>query len=538
MTHTVATIPDWVQMEVGELGKSVYNAQPLDTDTFNVKQQAILQAVHRESREPLALLSRLRDGLLTDGLRTAAWPVLLGISPEACADGDGDDLTLAVVEHPALSDEGLEPEQTQEQETGQAQGQEHSAAHCQDYSQIRLDVARAFVLFPPCTAEEQQRHRRNLLEVVDRVLRKHPYLRYYQGFHDVASVVYLVMSPHDDAALGRTHLVLERLALHHLRDFMQPDMAPLVAQLELLPAIVELVDPELGAHIAPVPPYYALASLLTVFAHDAGSLAEASLVWDFVLASGSISLCLYVYAALLVERRSAVLAELDSDALHLQLQQMAGNVSADEMLGVLTRAHALTQQVRLSELAPFCNILRFLVLHTTSVPQHESMSGHHYTPIAWGEFSESDLPLSLSSLLESLVLLLGNTNASEVSEEEPKGGWDVAVLFEQQRAEVEAAARARAEERARARERAQRVVRTPHPSSVFQAVVRFMQHPLWRAALVSVAVGMLAWLVHRYWSGGGTISSELWRVIYGDQPGYGHVFPLVFDGVGIGMRRG
>ena len=42
---------------------------------------------------------------------------------------------------------------------------------------------------------------------------------------------------------------LERLVQHHLRDFTRPTMDPVVKLVELFPALVTKLDPELGAFI-------------------------------------------------------------------------------------------------------------------------------------------------------------------------------------------------------------------------------------------------------------------------------------------------
>ena len=97
-------------------------------------------------------------------------------------------------------------------------------------------------------------------------------VHYYQGLHDVASVLLLVTG--SEVAAFR---LLRRLAACQLRDFTRQTLDAALEACDLLPRIVAKADPQLGRALdcsknpgAP-PSHYALPWLLTWFAHSASS---------------------------------------------------------------------------------------------------------------------------------------------------------------------------------------------------------------------------------------------------------------------------
>ena len=68
-------------------------------------------------------------------------------------------------------------------------------------------------------------------------------VRYYQGFHDVCSV--LLLNCGETIACG----VAERLAVFHLRDATRAHLAPLLDSLSLVPPLLEAADREMHAHV-------------------------------------------------------------------------------------------------------------------------------------------------------------------------------------------------------------------------------------------------------------------------------------------------
>ena len=132
-----------------------------------------------------------------------------------------------------------------------------------DEHQVQLDVNRSFIYYPrgtprpatiaphPCcpppppwpplrhrpdppdqSPKQLDRRKAELSDLITEVLRRHPALCYFQGYHDICQVLLLVLGK--DAAAP----AVARLSLLRIRDFMLPSLAPALAQLRLLPAIL------------------------------------------------------------------------------------------------------------------------------------------------------------------------------------------------------------------------------------------------------------------------------------------------------------
>jgi len=125
--------------------------------------------------------------------------------------------------------------------------------------------------------------------VIIKVLRAHPMLHYFQGYHDIVQVLLLVLGA--DAAVP----AVARLSLLHIRDFMLPTMTGTEIHLQLLPAILYAVDPVLCKHLSATQPFFALAATLTLYAHDIEEYGDIARLFDFLLASPA-SIPLYLFA--------------------------------------------------------------------------------------------------------------------------------------------------------------------------------------------------------------------------------------------------
>ncbi len=231
-------------------------------------------------------------GLVCDAVRARVWPTLLGAS------------------------------------AGAAELETHSHKQHRDKSTVACDVERSLW----CIQDEDERatKRAELMRILNGVVAKHAHSGccYYQGLHDVASVLLLVAG---ESAAGA---MLEQLALNHLRDCTRATLEPVTELLNLLFPLIQRCDPELAAFLqrSGVLPFFALSWLLTWHAHQAG-VASAARLFDLFIASNPI-MPLYVGAAALLEERRAVLAmPCDGAELHRFLTglDVLGRLSADEL---------------------------------------------------------------------------------------------------------------------------------------------------------------------------------------------------------------
>ena len=126
--------------------------------------------------------------------------------------------------------------------------------------------------------------------MIKEVLRRHPLLCYFQGYHDIVQVLLLVLGANASPAAAA------RLSLLRIRDFMLPTMSGALSHLQLLPAILHAADAELFQHLSQTAPFYfALPATLTLYAHDIQEYGDIARLFDFLLASEAV-VSIYLYA--------------------------------------------------------------------------------------------------------------------------------------------------------------------------------------------------------------------------------------------------
>ncbi|CAN0551511.1 unnamed protein product, partial [Ectocarpus sp. 12 AP-2014] len=119
-------------------------------------------------------------------------------------------------------------------------------------------------------------------------------LNYYQGFHDVVSVLLLVTSNTE-----LTYALTERVSHYFFRrDSMREDFGVLTYLMHLLPVITLRFDKELSTFVSSskVEPYYCMSWVLTWFSHDLQDQKTVSRLYD-VLLGAHPTLVLYICAA-------------------------------------------------------------------------------------------------------------------------------------------------------------------------------------------------------------------------------------------------
>ncbi|GEQ72565.1 hypothetical protein JCM33374_g6252 [Metschnikowia sp. JCM 33374] len=211
-----------------------------------------------------------------------------------------------------------------------------------DEAQVMLDIKRSFTVMSHyngfnsgghssyttiLSSEDIEAMRKRLYCLIVRVLRKYPALNYYQGYHDVASIVLLVCNENTQHGDETAFRILEALTLNHLRDFMIEDISLTINHLKLIPLIAETVDADLfelmkqtnNTYCATGGTYFdykflpGLSSILTLFSHDLTNINQLLLIWDFILGKGSVAVSAYVYVAVLAHFKPDIFTELGID---------------------------------------------------------------------------------------------------------------------------------------------------------------------------------------------------------------------------------
>ncbi|PVH99306.1 hypothetical protein DM02DRAFT_615162 [Periconia macrospinosa] len=255
------------------------------------KAALVTAACHDHNLDALVHLATTRLGLVTDPLRRTAWPLLLG-----CTDRERDRERERHVDKDADDDAKPLPQPDHHEQASWKGLLRHS-----DEEQVALDVNRAFVYYPKNESEKQlDRRKEELSDVIIQVLRRHPSLCYFQGYHDIAQVLLLVLGPDDAPA------AVARLSLLRIRDFMLSKLDPAMSQLELLRPLMAAADPVLYRHLPKHRPTFALAGTITLFAHIIKEYRDIARLFDFFLAQHTV-IPIYFFAAIVLSRRDEIL---------------------------------------------------------------------------------------------------------------------------------------------------------------------------------------------------------------------------------------
>ncbi|KAG6041667.1 hypothetical protein E4U41_002941 [Claviceps citrina] len=275
----------------------------LECVLFEQKAEAIREACRWRDVSKLRSLAETTDGLLSDELRRLAWPVLIGLSGEPMNGSTGSG------ESDADADGGWE-----------------GLPRHRDEEQVQLDVDRSFVYYPRDKSEaDMKRCKSELSSLIVEVLRRHPYLCYFQGYHDICQVILLVLQPPWRAC------VVARLSVLRIRDFMLPSLEPTTAQLRLLPDLLAKADPKLRKHLATVEPFYALAGTLTMYAHNIEAYRDIARLFDVFLAREPV-FTIYVFAQIVINRRDEILDIDEPDMLQVVLSKVPPNMDLDVLI--------------------------------------------------------------------------------------------------------------------------------------------------------------------------------------------------------------
>ncbi|KAI9294152.1 RabGAP/TBC [Neoconidiobolus thromboides FSU 785] len=150
-----------------------------------------------------------------------------------------------------------------------------------------------------------------------------PLLNYYQGFHDIASVILLNLGPKNSIKS------IYHLSYYYLLDYMGIDLIPVKKQLNCLFELLKLKDQQLYNFITDleIPNYFALSWLITWGCHDIKDWNLCSRLLDFYLAT-SPEMPIYLACVLILHYRNEILnLEPDMPIVHTYLTNLMKNIT-------------------------------------------------------------------------------------------------------------------------------------------------------------------------------------------------------------------
>jgi hypothetical protein len=168
-----------------------------------------------------------------------------------------------------------------------------------DKRQIMLDVNRAFVHFPKgLKAKEKTIKQIELSHVILYSLKEHSYLHYYQGYHDICSLLLLVLGEEIAKPCA------EILALYWLREYMKATLEPTLEIMSLLYPILKYADPKIYKLVYNnmIPPYFSISWIITWCIHDLRDTSEMERIFDFFISNNPIMPIYFAAAVILTQK--------------------------------------------------------------------------------------------------------------------------------------------------------------------------------------------------------------------------------------------
>ncbi|KAK2725138.1 TBC1 domain family member 20-like [Artemia franciscana] len=247
--------------------------------------------------------ARSEGGLLTDEIRRKVWPRLVGLKEF----GNRRKRNLAEIETHVY------------------------------YHQVVLDVTRVLERFPPgINARQRQKLQEQLTNLIISVLYEIPssHNHYYQGYHDVAITLLLVLG--SESAFH----VLKKLSLTHLCEFMRKTMEPTTHLLNIVPCILQRTNPELFDHLerASLGTIFCLPWVITWFGHEVREYGTLLKIYDYLIASPPLA-PIYLSAAFVSYMEDELLEEeCDMAMLHHKLSKLPSLVTNwQQLFGIATK---------------------------------------------------------------------------------------------------------------------------------------------------------------------------------------------------------
>ena len=226
---------------------------------------------------------RAKGGLVCRACRSLAWPMLAGVE-----GGKNNNIVLQEYAH-------------------------------HERTQIDLDLNRSLAVIPDCEREKYRTCMRRMILAAltdfGEIPIDKPTRYYYQGLHDISSILVIILGEVTGAK------VLNRLLEWHLEPWMEGGSARMKEVLRLIHPLLNHADPELGGALSDtlcqngMDSDYALPWLITWMTHNYSNRIDiCERIVDFSLASSPIMTVYLCVAAALTRKEKAL--EYDEADMH------------------------------------------------------------------------------------------------------------------------------------------------------------------------------------------------------------------------------
>eukprot|EP01126_Amoeba_proteus_P032849 TRINITY_DN3206_c0_g2_i5.p1 TRINITY_DN3206_c0_g2~~TRINITY_DN3206_c0_g2_i5.p1 ORF type:complete len:383 (+),score=76.74 TRINITY_DN3206_c0_g2_i5:113-1261(+) len=204
---------------------------------------------------------------------------------------------------------------------------EHKVVPHNYTEQVAKDVDRSLWKLVP--DNERMKKRTELSNIINAVLAENPDLHYFQGYHDIASVLLLVCGPRC------AYVLLRKISLFFIRDHMNDKMMEGTTDiLNNLQPLLTLVDPEVSEILARtgVPPFFCLSWILTWFSHSVEELDVICRLFDFFLSANPYA-SLYMTVAIVVTKAEGLkTCSPDEMFAHKYLSELPHNMPWESLI--------------------------------------------------------------------------------------------------------------------------------------------------------------------------------------------------------------
>eukprot|EP01119_Soliformovum_irregulare_P008772 TRINITY_DN21879_c0_g1_i1.p1 TRINITY_DN21879_c0_g1~~TRINITY_DN21879_c0_g1_i1.p1 ORF type:complete len:376 (+),score=88.04 TRINITY_DN21879_c0_g1_i1:99-1226(+) len=196
--------------------------------------------------------------------------------------------------------------------------------------QVEKDVDRSLWRFTVGNVALRTYRRAQLSRVVNALLSNNPDLHYYQGYHDITSIVLLIADTEE-----ATYAMMDRLSKNHIRFALNSTLETTKKILELLFPLISFADKELYQYFlnSQVEPFFALSWVLTWFSHGFDDLEIIARLFDLFIASHPL-MPLYLGAQIILYFKDELLnnVECEYSSIHGFLNNIPQSLPFDQLI--------------------------------------------------------------------------------------------------------------------------------------------------------------------------------------------------------------